>query len=207
MNSRKKQQGVVLVIALLALVAISLAGVALMRTVDTSNVVSGNVAFNETAMQMADLGQETAIKDIQGIQDTGAPGCQNTQSFCPAYFYPNVAALNPVTKLPMPTGGLNWSTPLDVTISGDTTPSYHVQYIVERMCGTAITGVAGDDTANFQTTPTFSKCRATPMLNSDGSFSSGSGKLFYRITVQVSGPRNTTALAQYFFGIKEAVRQ
>ena len=56
MNYRNKQQGVVLVIALIALMAISLAGVALMRSVDSSNVVSGNIAFNEAAIQMADIG-------------------------------------------------------------------------------------------------------------------------------------------------------
>ena len=33
----------------------------------------------------------------------------------------------------------------------------------------------------------------------------GLGKLFYRVTVEAIGPRNTRALAQYFYGIKDQV--
>ena len=211
MNSRKKQQGVVLVIALLALVAISLAGVALMRTVDTSNVVSGNVAFNETAMQMADVGAEQAYAAILCNLTSNPNSCQNVLANCPtsstggSYFYPNVAAINTVTKLPMPTGGLVWSDAQGISLPGDTSPSYQVRYIVERMCGTAITGVAGDDTASFLVRATFAKCRATPILDSNGLVTGGVGKLFYRVTVQVNGPRNTTALAQYFYGVQDTV--
>ncbi|MHB1100204.1 MAG: pilus assembly PilX family protein, partial [Burkholderiales bacterium] len=62
----KRQQGVVLVIALIALVAMSLAGISLMRTVDTTNVISGNMAFNEAAIQMEDVGEEQAYNWIIG---------------------------------------------------------------------------------------------------------------------------------------------
>lgn len=211
MNYRNKQQGVVLIIALIALVAISLAGVALMRAVDTSNVVSGNMAFNETAMQMADVGAEQAYTEILGHLASNPASCQFIQANCPVntngqnYHYPNVASINSVTKLPAPTGGLFWSDPLSVSLPGDVTASYSIQYIVERMCGAVITGVAGDDTASFQTIPTFAKCRAAPAYDSTGLPVAGTGKLFYRVTVQVSGPRNTHALAQYFYGVQDTV--
>ena len=43
--SRRKQSGVVLFISLIILVAMSLAGIALIRSVDTSNLIAGNLAF------------------------------------------------------------------------------------------------------------------------------------------------------------------
>ncbi|MDO9054582.1 MAG: hypothetical protein Q7U37_11735 [Gallionella sp.] len=187
MNYRHKQQGVVLVIALIALVAISLTAVALMRTVDTSNVVSGNIAFNEAAIQMADIGAEQAYAEIDAEPDpkvfTGK-----------TYYYPNYSAISTVSRLP--TQAATWKVipSSSVNLSG-----YAVQYMVERMCV---------GTANFQEMPTFSKCKAAPLYDTAGVLLADAnniplpvGKLFYRITVQVNGPRNTRALSQFFYGV------
>ena len=211
MNYRNKQQGVVLVIALIALMAISLAGVALMRSVDSSNVVSGNIAFNEAAIQMADIGAEQAYTEIMGNLSSNPNSCQFVAANCPVnsagqpYFYPNASALDVTTRLPSPVGGLNWSKPLSQKLPGDTTPSYSVHYLIERMCGSLITGVAGDDTANLQTQATFAKCKAVPIYDTDSAPLAELGKLFYRVTVEVTGPRDTRGLSQYFFGIQDKV--
>ena len=217
MNYRNKQQGVVLVIALIALMAISLAGVALMRTVDTSNVVSGNIAFNEAAIQMADIGAEQAYTEIMGNLSSNPNSCQFVAANCPVnsagqpYFYPNVSALDVTTRLPSPVGGLNWSNPLLQTLPGDTTASYSVHYLIERMCGALVTGNAADNTANLQTPATFLQCRVVPIYDTpiapstDSTPLTGLGKLFYRVTVEVTGPRNTRGVSQYFFGIQDAV--
>lgn len=215
--ARCKQQGVVLIIALIALVAISLAGIALMRTVDTSNVVSGNIAFNEAALQLADVGAELAYAEVNSnlyntFLNLAIPVCLSSQSVCPtnsagqSYFYANAAAIDATTRLPTPTGGLAWSNPRTVSLPGDTTPSYAVQYVIERMCS---------GTANLQEVTTFSKCNAAPNysagvlmpINTLASGQPSYGKMFYRITVQVSGPRNTRGLAQYFYGVVDTVYQ
>lgn len=207
MNKHNKQQGVVLVIALVSLAAISLAGVALMRTVDTSNVVSGNIAFNEASIQMADMGAEIAYTFVNGNGQGTANNCAHLTSACPSYYYPNAAPINATTKLPSPTNGLTWSSLVAVPLPGENTASasYHVQYIIERMCGTVITGVAGDDTANPQVAPTFAKCRVAPVYDTYGIPAAGQGILFYRITVQVKGPKNTRSLAQYFYNALDTV--
>ena len=44
-----KQQGVVLFIALVALVVMSLAAVALIRSVDTNTLIGGNLSFKQAA--------------------------------------------------------------------------------------------------------------------------------------------------------------
>jgi Tfp pilus assembly protein PilX len=40
------QRGVVLLVALIILVALTLAGVALIRSVDTANIIAGNLSFH-----------------------------------------------------------------------------------------------------------------------------------------------------------------
>ena len=56
----RAQRGVVLFIALIVLVAMSLAGIALMRSVDTNVLVAGNLAFRQTNTMYGDVGVEAA---------------------------------------------------------------------------------------------------------------------------------------------------
>ncbi|MFG6416202.1 pilus assembly protein PilX [Roseateles sp. DC23W] len=58
---RKAQRGLSLLFALLALVAISLAAVALIRSVDTSSLVIGNLGFKQDATSAASQAAEQAI--------------------------------------------------------------------------------------------------------------------------------------------------
>ena len=46
----ERQRGVVLFIALIVMVAMSLAAIALFRSVDTANLVAGNQAFKQGAL-------------------------------------------------------------------------------------------------------------------------------------------------------------
>jgi type IV pilus assembly protein PilX len=57
----RQQQGVVLFIALIAMVVLSLAGVALIRAVDTTGSVAGNIAFREASIPAVNLAIERAV--------------------------------------------------------------------------------------------------------------------------------------------------
>jgi Tfp pilus assembly protein PilX len=59
-SSQKIQSGVVLIIALIVLVAMTLAALALVRSVDTNNLIAGNMAFQQAAKHSADAGVEAA---------------------------------------------------------------------------------------------------------------------------------------------------
>ena len=67
----RRQQGVVLFIALIVLVAMTLAGLAIMRSVDTGNLVSGNVAFRQAALSSGDRGIDTAFTWLKSNVTTG----------------------------------------------------------------------------------------------------------------------------------------
>ena len=64
-HSVRHQQGVVLVIALIILVAMTLAGIALVRSVDTTNIIAGNIAFQQAAVHSGEAGAEAAIRFIE----------------------------------------------------------------------------------------------------------------------------------------------
>jgi hypothetical protein len=59
--TRSAQRGVVLFIALIAMVVLSLAGVALIRAVDTSGSAAGNIAFREASVTAVNLAIEQAV--------------------------------------------------------------------------------------------------------------------------------------------------
>jgi len=59
--SPQKQRGVVLFIALIVMVAMSLAAIAMFRSVDTANLVAGNQAFKQSALNSTDIGVAAAM--------------------------------------------------------------------------------------------------------------------------------------------------
>lgn len=198
----KKERGSILIIAMIALLAMTIASAALLRSVDTGNVVAGNMAFKEATTQMADIGFEQAYNEIIGVVEANISGCHYFQNRCPVnssggyYLYPNVSSVDPVTQMPSPAGGIVWSDPLLITAPIDSTPAYSAKYMIERMC----TG-----TSSMQESASFSKCRASLIYGFDGNVVSQLGKQYYRITVMVEGPRNTSSVVQSFFGLQDVV--
>lgn len=55
-----RQRGVVLLITLIALVAMMLAGIGMMRSIDTSTMVAGNVAFRQATLNAGEYGLNVA---------------------------------------------------------------------------------------------------------------------------------------------------
>ena len=60
----RRQRGVVLFVALIAMLLLSLAGVALMRSVDTTLGVAGNLGFRHASIAPVNRAIEQAIQDV-----------------------------------------------------------------------------------------------------------------------------------------------
>src|SRR5437762_3164942 len=78
------ERGVVMFIALLVMVALSLAGIALIRSADTATIVSGNLAFKQAAVYAVDRSVEQAIA---ALFDPPAPAIVNKTADLPAQNY------------------------------------------------------------------------------------------------------------------------
>ena len=182
-RSRRGQRGVVLFLVLIALIAMMIAGLAMFRSVDSSVLLAGNLAFRKGASAAADAGIESAVAALPTIV------AGSHEVIVPGQYYPTVTVAY---------GGLAWDAnglpPSSVWASApaDTTsaPGYSVQYIIERMC-----------TGPVPVVNVLTKCVAdvAPDTSSNKSgalkFTSSSA-LYYRVTVQVTGPHNTTSYIQ-----------
>ena len=69
----RRERGVVLFIALLVMVALSLAGVALLRSADTATTVAGNLAFKQSAAAAVDRSIEQAVQALFDPQPVATP--------------------------------------------------------------------------------------------------------------------------------------
>jgi len=185
------QRGVVLIVALIVLVAMTLAGIALMRSTSTSGRVAGNLAFQQAATLSADVGIENAIAWLETNSAGNTLYAAVTAE--PAYV-PNLPAGSD------PASDQSWETwwnqnavatgrihTMDVDPTGN-----QVSYIIQRLCA-----ASGSPTAGIG-------CSVAPgVVGSEGN-SKGSGVLpvkmpsqqYYRITARVAGPRNAVGFVQ-----------
>ena len=183
-----RERGVVLIIALIVLVAMTLAALALVRSVDTSNLIAGNLAFQQAATQSGDLGVENAAAWLQGQSSTTL-----SQS---ALFYradgsvqgPN-AGINETwehywnnTLLP---GGMVYTIG-PVNAAGNT-----VSYVIDRLCASQGAAAA----ANCATSQSVGSVGGNS-LDVSGHPVNAPTSVYYRITVRIDGPRNTVSFVQ-----------
>ncbi len=66
-TTASREQGLALMVALIALVAMTMAGVALVRSIDTNALIAGNLAFRQSATLSAEQGIEAAIKTLASL--------------------------------------------------------------------------------------------------------------------------------------------
>jgi type IV pilus assembly protein PilX len=173
---RARQQGVVLFIALIVLVAMTLAGLAIMRSVDTGNLVAGNVAFRQAALSSADGGFDTAFTWLKANVTTGA---LDNNSFPNGYY---ATAYVPVDW----TASSAWN---NAKVVGTDANGNAVSYVISRLCANlgaydatcASGGTAGGTKNNFDVG---SNAWTSPPV------------IYFRVTVRVDGPRSTLSIVQ-----------
>jgi type IV pilus assembly protein PilX len=137
-----RQRGVVLFFTLIALVVMSLAAVALIRSVDTSTMIAGNLAYKQSATTSGDGAIEAAMNWLTAQQnimtsngqsvyiDTTPPTLLfNTDNPALGYY----SSVHPVTALT--DGTLNWTT--SSAFVGTDTSGNRIWYVIERMCNVA----------------------------------------------------------------------
>lgn len=185
------QRGMVLFFALIALVVMTLAAIALVRSVDTANLISGNLAFKRSATTSGDTGVETAMAWI-----TANVGALNV-SQAGAGYYNSLNRNFDVTNL----ANLSWDNTNSSAEIVDAAGN-RMRYIIQRMCthpvgnATLLSG-ATIDASNVNCV----MVEATGLDDFKIIFPPKptlAGSPVYRITVRVTGPRNTVSYIQGF---------
>lgn len=186
-----RQKGVVLIISLIVLVAMTMAGVALMRSVDTATVVAGNVAFKEAAIQVADRGTQEAVRWL--VANSAGAVLQGTNESV-GYF-----SNRPVVE-PDWYEEDAWSTSVSVAGGVPDASGNRVRYLIHRMCTQPDTAYNADNAGVSNECALYYS--ATAVASSGGSMAVGSPQfvgrpqLYYRVTTRVDGPRNTISVIQ-----------
>jgi len=188
-----RQEGVVLFIALIVLVALMLASISLVRSVDTANVIAGNLAFKQTTVQAADYGIEaaaTALPDITKAVDTlVTPTPTGTQKY---WYYPTRRETDAYGVPTQDQAGSGATTPIDwknvpvaATVAGN-----QVQVVIERLCRGAppVTNIAASCFYEGGTEDNTKRI--------GGYVPKTYQSIYYRVTSYVTGPRNTVSIVQ-----------
>ena len=195
----RRQHGLVLFFALIAMVVMSLAAVALIRAVDTSTLIAGNLAFRRSTTTSGDAGVEAAVTWLTQIQTANAginvqtdgthPFNRTDLGARPGYF----SSADPALDL---TADATWSAANGSVLVGTDASGNTVRYLIQRMCRNANQPIqnagclfagTSDSSSGMQTKrpqdvvtlPT----ALSPML---------------RITVRSSGPKATTSYIQAY---------
>ena len=189
----RHQQGIALFVALISMVILSLAGIALVRSVDTTNSVTGNIAFRQGSIGPVNQAIEVAIdqlfkaKTIVQTADDTARG-----------YYASLQPLEKPNGVPLALAGdykvmtLAYSTAGLPAAFVDPKTNMEVRSVIERIC-------------NAPGAPTISTCDTLPPKVSPA----GTDNKYkpiplppipnFRVTVRVDLPNsNTVSHAQAF---------
>lgn len=185
---RGRQAGVSLIVAMLAVVAMTVAGLTLMRAVDTSNVISGNLAFRQATLNATDIGVETSLAAMNIIIATSLDANYPAGCAVGACNYYAVKQ-DPVNSAGVPTV-INWTAVPSTVVDS----SYAVRYVIDRLCdGPApVTNIAAKCVVTGDSTVGSKKAGAVSFTTAN--------QVYYRVTVRVVGPRNTISLVQALYG-------
>ncbi|MEO8345346.1 MAG: hypothetical protein ABI607_06580 [Betaproteobacteria bacterium] len=145
-TSIRRQQGVALFVALIAMVLLSLAGVALVRSVDTTNSVATNIAFRQASIGPINAAVEAAVNDLfkaknivsQNVNDPAFGYYALLQGGEAANGVPAILAGDYGTmKVAYAAAGLPVPTAPPFL---DATTKMEVRYVIERICNGAGAG-------------------------------------------------------------------
>jgi Tfp pilus assembly protein PilX len=198
-------RGAGLVVALVVLVVMSLGALALVRAVASGLLVAGNLAFREAAVLAAESGSESAISWLSERAAT-----TDLLSDQPEAGY--YASLPVGLSL---SGEGNASTRATIDWDDDQCAArtgircftaasvlpidaagHRVRYVIHRLCRTAgSSDAAANSCLLFRSAQGGSSNRGQLSYGASKRFQS-SDTVYYRITVHVRGPRNTTAFVQ-----------
>jgi len=187
-------RGAVLFIALIVLVAMTLAGIAIMRSVDTATLIAGNLAFKQGTMQSSDNGIEQAYQWLLANRPTLSLDNAG-QGYNSGY------------ATPVWTTAGTWTN--SVTVGTDAAGNT-ISYQIHRMCNcpnTLYNGVCPSLLSNQCALDNPLGTGAPPPPAAGESFTVGAPgylqdpRLYYRITVRTQGPRSTVSYVQAMVAI------
>ena len=187
---RRRQSGVVLFIALIVMVAMSIAGIALIRSVDTGLSVTANLGFRQASIPPSTWAVENAISSMFEKKEIDLEKPKSDKNYYPyRYEIKNPGKPEDTYGVPYELQGLTPTNYPGSFVTETDGAGNTIRYVIERMCideGPAVAAI----------------CDMSPPKKSEATTNMELSKPdlirvpFYRVTVRVDGPNNTTTFAQ-----------
>jgi type IV pilus assembly protein PilX len=197
--SARRQRGVVMFIALIVMVALSLAAVALVRSVDTTNAVIGNLSFRMASVLPGNLAVESAAAALFPDADIAnvAHIPDKTNDLPAENYFASWQNTDDRRGVPLVLQKKSTAQALAKTLHDPTTQT-DMAYVIERMCG-----YAGPPLSNLPTDPVTPGSSCDLLLSKQPlgtTLGDPQIKLpaapYYRVTIRVDGPQNTASFLQ-----------
>ena len=211
-GSASRQRGVVLLFSLVALVVLLIAAVALMRSFNTSLFMSGNIAFKRDLQNQGERAMDQVLTTFRAggplDNDAARSATLKTSNYSAVMLPVNAQGIPDALVLSDANFFANWGVPANDIAPPD--QGVTVRYLIDRMsnvagsCGalgptTCIMAgnkaPAGGSASNLQ-----NATRALPATaGASAPKAVNTGTAVYRLTVRVTGPRDTQAFFQSTF--------
>ena len=195
LSCKRAQGGLVTFVAMLVMLALALAGIALIRSTDTATRVNGNLVFKHAATSAVDRGIEQTIHALW----EASPAPDRTQHNAAQNYYACVRAANGsclaagtlIPKIPdlLQSSSGCAGTGLAAGLVANDAAGNKSCFVIERMC--LNTGPAVGSNCNLSTAAFGADLGTQHYVGLVRP-----GDAYYRVTVRVEGPRNTVSYAQ-----------
>lgn len=193
----RRQRGVVVFIALIVLVAMMVAGIAMVRSSGSAILTAGNLAFRHNATIAGDLGIENA-RTWLGTQGPLTLEKSNAASGYYATWGEQLPALPPPQTFdPALWGKDNW-TKADraVQVNGGAADAAgnRISFVIHRMCKNGGAVSAATNPGQECVILDDPKKGGPKMAGEPGI--AGTSQVYYRVTARIEGPKNTVSYVQ-----------
>jgi type IV pilus assembly protein PilX len=208
------QAGIVLFFALLALAVMSIAAVALIRSVDTNALLSGNMVFRQSASATSNVALEGVAQSIA----TNISLANSVRHFPAQGYYANCSRFDVQPHASICDGTRLTTMSWDNTnsrlvpnqtdgnseiINGVDRQGNQIRYVVERMCNFNEAEInAGNATMDASRCLMASGQACEPPINipdpDQPPCANQATSPLYRLTLRISGPKNTLTFMQSF---------
>jgi len=185
-----RQRGVTLIIALIVLAALTLAGLAMMRSVDTATLMAGNIASKKSTQSGADQGLQTGYWWLSSNATGAILQTDNTG----AGYLSSVPALEPDWM-----NNANWANAFALNNGAQDAYGNKIYYLIHRMCPVPNCAPGATCNGNINTCGTTPDLRAVSgdgLEHSKPEFWTLPPQIHYRITARAVGPRNSITVVQ-----------
>ncbi len=201
---RRPARGASLLVALIVLVMMSVGALAMVKAVGTGLLVAGNFAFRQAAVLAAENGSEAAIDWLSAHAASAdvysdQPAAGYYANLLPGLDLTGSASAAPATVdwLDDDCGGrggvdcLQPSPPLAADPAG-----HGVRYLVQRLCRSSGSPEAAANSCLLHRSASGGSPNRGQLSYGASKHFNPANAVYYRITVQVRGPRGTTAFTQ-----------